>query len=68
MKKMKKGMATKDDGMAVEMLAALGDYGTDIQIEIIWDIHVSREVASQMCKSTFITIPKIPGTLKCNKH
>lgn len=40
----------------------------DILKQIVSDIYESGEVIPQMCKSTFSTIPKIPGTLECNKH
>ena len=37
-------------------------------MDIVGKIYESGEPATQMYKSTFITIPKIPGTLECNKH
>ena len=66
--KMKRGRATADDGIAVEMLAALEDYGMDVITEIASEIYESGEIGPQMYKSIFIPIPKIPGTLECNNH
>ena len=31
-------------------------------------IYASGQVSHDMCKSIFVIIPKIPGTLESNKH
>ena len=67
-KTMKTGKAVGDDGISVEMLRALGDYAIDKLTDIANKIYDSGEVPSQMCKSIFIAIPKIQGTLECDKH
>ena len=67
MKKMK-GKTTGNDGIAIEMLNALEEYSAEIITEIAKEIYENGETPPQLCKSTFITIPKIPGTLDCNKH
>ena len=67
-KQMKKGKAMGDDEIAVEMLVALGEDIIDVLMEIVEGIYERGEPATQMYKSTFITLPKVPGTLECNKH
>ncbi len=68
LKKIKKGKAKGDDGIAGEMLEALDEYGVDLLTEIARQVYENGERVAQMYKSTFITLPKIPGTLECNKH
>ena len=67
-RKMKGGKAAGEDGIVVEMLRALGDYGSE---KITWManyMHDTGELPEQMEKSLFLTIPKKPGTLECSKH
>ena len=66
--KMKNRKAVGDDGISVEMIKALGDFGVEKITDIANRIYDTGEVTNQMCKSTFIAIPKVQGTLECNKH
>ena len=68
LEKMKAGKAVGDDGIAVEMLKALGDFAIEKITEIANIIYDNGEVTTHMCKSIFIAIPKIQGTLECEKH
>ena len=68
MKNMKKGKAVGEDGVAIEMLEALGDYAKDIITRLANRIYENGDFTEQMCKSLFITLPKVSGTLDCNKH
>ncbi len=49
-------------------MEALDEYGVDLLTEIARQVYENGERVAQMYKSTFITLPKIPGTLECNKH
>ena len=63
MKSMKKGKAVGEDGLAIEMLEALRDYSMDILTKLANKIYENGDITEQMCKSTFITMPKVSGTL-----
>ena len=64
LQKMKAGKAVGDDGIAVEMLKALGDFAIEKITEIANIIYGNGEVTTHMCKSVFISISKIKGTLR----
>ncbi len=49
-------------------MEGLGECGVDLLTEIARQVYDNGERVAQMYKSTFITLPKIPGTLECNKH
>lgn len=66
-RQMKRGKAVGDDGVAVEMLEALGEFGVDVLTSLANKIYDREEIVDQMTKSTFITIPKVPGTSECSK-
>ena len=65
--KMKRGKATSDDGISIEMLTAVED-SMDIITDIAGEIYESGEIGPYMFKSTFIPIPKTQGTLECSNH
>ena len=68
MRKMKTGKAAGEDGIVVEMLRAMGDWGTKQIMQITSFMHDTGEMPKQMRKSLFVTIPKKTGTLECAKH
>ena len=61
-------MASGEDGIVVEMLRAMGDWGTKQIMQITSFMHDTGEMPKQMRKSLFVTIPKKTGTLECAKH
>ena len=67
-RKMKTGKAIGEDGVAVEMIGALENFSIKKLTRIINKMYSSGEIGEDMCKSVFITIPKKPGTMECNKH
>ena len=68
LKKLRKGKATGPDNISVELLEALGDWGTDTITDILNRIYDSGEIPVDMCKSIFIMIPKKPGANECGLH
>ncbi|XP_014677047.1 PREDICTED: uncharacterized protein LOC106816918 [Priapulus caudatus] len=68
MKRMKAGKAVGVDGIAIEMLEALGDFAVDKITTLANSIYETGVIEEQMYKSIFIPIAKIQGTLECNKH
>src|SRR5215469_13048180 len=68
MNKMKFGKAVSNDGIALEMLKALGNFAVKKITTLTNKIYESGELTSQMSKSVFIAIPKVHGTLECQKH
>ena len=67
MKAMKAGKAVGEDGIAVEMLEVLGEWGVEVVSEIANCIYDTGRIPDQMARSVFITIPKKPGAIDCDK-
>ena len=65
---MKQGKAIGEDGVAVEMVEALGAWGCDVVVQLANKIYDTGQIPTPMQLSTFITIPKKPGAMECNKH
>src|SRR5215469_15322304 len=68
MNKMKFGKAVGNDGIALEMLKALGNFAVEKITTLANKIYESGELTSRMSKSVFIAISKVQGTLECEKH
>src|SRR5215469_4298543 len=68
MNKMKFRKVIGNDGIALEMLKALGNFAVDKIATLANKIYESGELTSQMSKSVLIAIPKVQGTLECEKH
>ena len=68
MRSMKKGKAVGEDGIALEMILALGEFGVIELTKLFNKIYASGNVIECMCESVFITLPKVEGTLECKKH
>ena len=67
-KQMRDGKAIGEDGVAVEMFEALGSWGLEVVTHLANKIYDTGQIPTQMQVSTFITIPKKPGTMECEKH
>ena len=65
---MKKGKAVEEDGVALEMILALGDFGIDQLTTLFNRIYSTGNFVKCMCESVFIALPKVEGTLECAKH
>src|SRR5215469_2639429 len=68
MNKMKFGKAVGNDGIALEMLKALGNFAVEKITTLANKIYEFGKLTSHMSKSVFITISKVQGTLECEKH
>src|SRR5215469_11510433 len=68
MNKMKFGKAVGSDGIALEMLKALGNFAVEKITTLANKIYETLELTSHISKSVFIAIPKVQGTLECEKH
>ena len=68
MSKMKRGKAAGEDGIMVEMLEALGEFAIKNITVLLNQIYNEGTITEQMCRSIFIPLPKINGTLECSKH
>ena len=56
------------DGITTEMLVAAGEVGILELTELSNMIHNQGSFPSELNKSIFITLPKVNGTIKCEKH
>ena len=65
---MKKGKAVGEDGVALEMILALGEFGVDELTKLFNKIYASGKIIECMSESVFIALPKVEGTLECKKH
>ena len=65
---MKRGKAAGEDGIFIEMIKASGDTVWKRMTKLVNLNYNTGHIPEQMSKSIFIAIPKIPGTLECNKH
>ena len=56
------------DGITTEMLVAAGEHGILEPTELLNMIHNQGSFPSELSKYIFITLPKVNGTIKCEKH
>ena len=68
MASMKTGKAVGSDGIAVEILEALGEFAIDKLTSLFQRIYESGNIIDSLCGSVFIALPKVEGTLECTKH
>ena len=50
------------------MVEALGAWGSDVVVQLANKIYDTGQIPTPMQLSTFITIPKKPGAMECNKY
>ena len=63
-----RGKATGPDGIAVEMIEALADFGIERITKLANRIYNEGHFPTEMCKSVFITLQKRSGATKCEEH
>ena len=68
LKGMAKGKAAGPDGLTVEMLDALGEYGINTIMHLANKIYNEGKFPAEMIKSVFITMPKKVGATKCEQY
>ena len=67
-KVMRKNKAAGLDGVVIEMIDALEEYGVEKLTEIINKIYNDRKFPEDLSKSIFITLPKKPSAVNCEQH
>ena len=67
-KMMRKNKAAGPDGVVIEMIETLEEYGVDKLTEIINKIYDDGKFPEDLSKSIFITLPKKPGAVDCEQH
>ena len=67
-KMMRKNKAAGPDGVVIEMIEALEEYGVEKLTEIINKIYDDGKFPEDLSKSIFITLPKKPGAVDCEQH
>ena len=65
---MKWRKAEGSDGVVVEMVEAVGEFGIEKITELANRIYSTGQVPEAMKESEFIVIPKMDGAVECSKH
>ena len=65
---MKNNKATGPDEIAVEQIKGLREFGIEKLSLILNEIYDSGKIPEDLSKSIFVTLPKKPGTIKCEFH
>ena len=62
------GKATGTDEIPAELLQHMGIEGITLMTRVIDNCYNTGELSQEFVSTTFITIPKVPGTQQCNEH
>ena len=65
---MRRNKAAGPDGIVVEMLEALEEYGFEKLTDIINKTYGDGEVPENLNTSVFIALPKKPAVVECEQH
>ena len=65
---MPKNKSTGPDDVAIELIQAMDDLGVEWMTTIANKIYDDGHFPLDMRRSTFIALPKKPGTAKCELH
>ena len=68
MRKMKTGKATGPDGLSIELIEALEEYGIEKVTTLLNEIYDTGQIAVDISRSIFIALPKKPGATDCELH
>ena len=68
MRKMKTGKATGPDGLSIELIEALEEYGIEKVTTLLNEIYDTGQIPVDMSRSIFIALPKKPGATDCKLH
>ena len=68
MKEIKRGKAAGEDGVTIEMLWSIKEMAVKTITIVANKLCMENQDAEQLIKLVFITIPKVSGTLDCEKH
>ena len=67
-KQMRREEAIEEDGMVVEMVEGLGAGCLEVEVQFTNNINDTGVIPTPMQLSTFITLPKKPRAMMCNKY
>ena len=65
---MKRGKAVGEDGIDAEVIQVLGEFAVEKLTSLFQKMYESGYIVESLCESVFIALPKVEGTLECNKH
>ena len=68
MRKMKTGKATGPDGLSIELIEALEEFGIEKVTTLLNEIYDTGQIPVDMSRSIFIALPKKPGATDCELH
>ena len=68
MRKMKMGKATGPDGLSIELIEALEEFGIEKVTTLLNKIYDTGQIPVDMSRSIFIALPKKPGATDCELH
>ena len=66
--RMKGNKARGPDGIVIEMIKALDDFGIEKLTIMANEIYDTGKIPQDLSKSIFIALPKKPGTIECELH
>ena len=66
--RMKGNKARGPDGIVIEMIKALDDFGIEKLTIMTNEIYDTGKIPQDLSKSIFIALPKKPGTIECELH
>ena len=67
-KKMKRHKTAGPDEIVTKMITSLEEYGVSKVTDIINEIYDTGEIPEDLCRSTFIALPKKLGAVECELH
>ena len=68
MRKMKTGKATGPNGLSIELIEALEEFGIEKVTTLLNEIYDTGQIPVDMSRSIFIALPKKPGATDCELH
>ena len=68
MRKMKTGKATGPDGLSIELIKALEEFGIEKVTTLLNEIYDTGQIPVDMSRSIFIALPKKPRATDCELH
>ncbi|XP_063588636.1 uncharacterized protein LOC134765778 [Penaeus indicus] len=68
LRRVKINKAAGPDGIVMEMIEALGDYGIEKLTEVVNKIYDDGVFSDELSKSIFIALPQKTGAVECELH
>ena len=64
---MKRGKAVGEDGIAIEMIEVMEEWGVEVITRLVNSIYDTGQIPGAMKRSIFVTMPKKAGAIDCDK-